>query len=172
MAYVLVYQPKSFRIKGAHTRDIMKKIRPGDVLMRGYVNYLDGYFIPKGKSKCSHSGLYIGDGKVVHAIAEGLLIHDIIDFCRTDRIVVLRPEDGQEWAIEHAIKCEDADIEYDFNFTPDEGKYYCHEFTASCFPNFEIEMLSQKILGLIPAKAVYLSDSFYLNEHFKEIYSK
>jgi hypothetical protein len=130
--------------------------------MRAYVNYLDGYFIPTGKSGCSHSGLYTGNDSVVHSIAEGSVTDDIIDFCRADRIVILRPASGQEWAIEHAKKCADANIEYDFN--------YCHEFTASCFPGLDIKPLSRKVFRLIPSPVVYLADSFYISKDFQLVY--
>ena len=76
----VIYQPTSFRVKGFDTRAIMANIQPGDVVMRAYDDYLDGYFIPKGSSGCSHSGVYIGANKIVHSIAEGSSIIDIIDF--------------------------------------------------------------------------------------------
>ncbi len=166
----VIYQPTSFRIKGSDTRAIMASLLAGDVVMRAYDDYLDGYFIPKGESGCSHSGLYIGDNTMVHSIAEGSSLIDIIDFCRTDKIIVLRPDSGQEWAIEHARKCADANIPYDFDFAPGSGKYYCHEFTASCYPHLHIETVSRKILGLFSSPKAFLADSFYVNTHFTQIY--
>lgn len=173
--YVL-YHPTSFRIKGLHTREILNIVQPGDLVMRSYINYLDGYFIPKGDSDCSHGGLYVGDGKIVHAIAEGTLMDDIIDFCRCDRILILRPCYGQQWAVEHARKCADQNIEYDFDFEPGNGKYYCHELMASCFPYLDIRPLSRPVpvfqcIGLnIPSPVAFLSDSFYVNRHFTSVY--
>lgn len=167
----IIYQPTSFRMKGTHTREIMAILIPGDVVMRAYDDYLDGYFIPKGDSGCSHSGLYIGNNQIVHSIAEGSTLIDVIDFCRTDKIIVLRPNGHQEWAIDHATKCADANIPYDFNFSPGPGKYYCHEFTASCYPKLNIKALSRKILGFIPSPKAFLADSFYTNENFKKVYS-
>jgi hypothetical protein len=166
----VIYQPTSFRVKGKDTREIMTLIKPGDVVMRAYNDYLDGYFIPKGESGCSHSGLYTGDNMIVHSIAEGSEFIDIIDFSRADTIIVLRPDSYQEWAIEHAKKCADANIPYDFNFEPEPGKYYCHEFTASCYPDLEIETLSRKVLGFIKSPKAFLADSFYTNKHFTKIY--
>jgi len=168
--FFLVYHPTSFKVKGTHTRAITGLIEPGDVVMRGYVDYLDGYFIPKGESGCSHSGLYIGENTVVHAIAEGLSEIDIIDFCRCDRLIVLRPVSGQEWAIEHAKKCVDLHIPYDFDFEPGPGKYYCHEFTASCYPGLNVEPLSRKVFGFIDSPVAYLADSFYTNANFSHRY--
>jgi len=168
--FFVIYQPTSFRIKGENTRDIMNNIRTGDVIMRAYVDYLDGYFIPKGESGCSHSGVYVGDNLVIHSIAEGLSQIDIIDFCRADKIIVLRPNSGQDWAIIHANRCVDEKDEYNFDFKPEPGKYYCHEFTASCYPNLNIEILSRKALGFISSPKAFLADSFYTNSNFTKIY--
>jgi Permuted papain-like amidase enzyme, YaeF/YiiX, C92 family len=168
--FFVVYQPTSFRVRGEATLEIMALIQPGDVVMRAYDNYLDGYFIPKGTSGCSHSGLYIGDHTVVHSIAEGSSLINIIDFCRADQVMVLRPSGGQAWAIEHAKKCADKNVPYDFNFKPGSGKYYCHEFTASCYPRLSIQTLSRKVLGFINSPIAYLADSFYTNPNLKMVY--
>lgn len=168
--FFVVYSPTTFKVKGSDTRDIMAAILPGDVIMRAYCNYLDSYFIPKGESHCSHSGIYIGGHHVVHSIAEGSIVDDIIDFCRADRIVILRPDSGQAWAIEHAKKCADDNVPYDFNFEPGAGRYYCHEFTASCYPGLEIDQVSAKVFGFISSPKTFLADSFYINSHFTKIY--
>lgn len=168
--FFIVYHPTTFKVKGSDTREIITVIQPGDVIMRAYCNFLDGYFIPKGVSCCSHSGLYIGDNQIVHSIAEGSIVDDIIDFCRADRIVVLRPRQGQAWAIEHARKCADEHVPYDFNFEPGSGRYYCHEFTASCFPELEIEPVRAKVFGFISSPKTFLADSFFTNPNFTRIY--
>jgi len=168
----VVYSPMGFKIKGGDTRDIIDVLQPGDVVMRSYDNYLDGYFIPKGKSGCSHSGVYVGDNVVIHSIAEGSVVDDIIEFCRADRVVVLRPSAGIEWALQHAKKCADKNIPYDFSFQKNNGRYYCHEFTASCYPGLDIRMLSRKGLGFIPSPMVYLADSFYENHNFKVVFER
>ena len=166
----IAYQPTSFKIKGPETRSIMSLIEPGDVIMRSYSSYLDGYFIPKGESQCSHSGLYIGENQVIHSIAEGSKTDDSIDFCRTDKIIILRPAEGQPLAIEHALKCADSNVPYDFNFESGSGRYYCHEFTASCYPTLNIKPLSGKILNLFDSPEAFLADSFYKNSHFEKVY--
>jgi hypothetical protein len=119
----LVYDPGSYRVKGPDMREVMKRVEPGDVLVRGYVHYLDSYVIP---GYFSHIGLYLGkveasdrrkcteldaakarragreqDGDpedlfatgeqmVVHALAEGVLVEDLLDFCRCDYLAILR----------------------------------------------------------------------------------
>ncbi|WP_242342008.1 hypothetical protein [Anaeromyxobacter terrae] len=104
----IVYDPGSYRVKGRDARAVIDCVRPGDVLVRGYDAYLDGKLIP---GLFSHAGLYlgrtthadralapadardrlaIGEQIVIHAIAEGVLTEDVLDFCRCDRLVVLR----------------------------------------------------------------------------------
>jgi hypothetical protein len=105
----LVYDPGSYLVKGEDIREIIKDIQPGDILVRKYKNYLDGFFIP---GYFSHVGLYLGpvseedvtlvplkqgkehfqfgDQMVMHALAEGVLIEDLLNFCRTDYLAVLR----------------------------------------------------------------------------------
>lgn len=67
-------------------------------MLRGYNHYLDGYFIddPHGYS---HGAVYIGDGKIIHAVAEGVSEIHAADFMKCDRICILRPESGQEDAV-------------------------------------------------------------------------
>lgn len=114
----LLYQPRSYKIKGEEMRQVIEAIKPGDILIRGYKNYLDGYFIP---GFFSHVGLYLGrvpktpdvrlpkkgldsycPGKqvVAHAMAKGVFMEDILNFCRCDFMVILRRKPDQEgWKI-------------------------------------------------------------------------
>jgi hypothetical protein len=122
---VVVWDPGSYRVKGRDARAVMGLVEPGDVLVRGYLGYVDGWFIP---GYFSHAGLYLGEvsesdralctelarsrdrwkgtsrrkprapdaqfaaGKqmVVHALAEGVLVEDLLDFCRCDYMAILR----------------------------------------------------------------------------------
>lgn len=104
----IVYDPGSYRVKGRDTRAVIENVRPGDVLVRGFDAYLDGKLIP---GLFSHVGLYlgrttdadraaapaehqerfaVGEQTVIHAIAEGVVTEDVLDFCRCDRLAVLR----------------------------------------------------------------------------------
>lgn len=166
----LIYQPTGYRIKGKQVRKILSKIQPGDVVMRGYNYYLDGFFIPKGQSNCSHSGIYIGNNKVIHSIAEGVTEDELIDFLKCDYTVILRPKISS-MLINKAIKHAKSVVgkPYDFNFdTATHDKYFCHEFTRSCFPTLNIEKVSGKASFLsLESPKTYLADSFYLNDKFK-----
>lgn len=104
----IVYDPGGYRVRGGDLRSLVDLLHPGDVLVRGFTAYLDGKLIP---GYFSHVGLYLGETtwadsalvpekareklvigkqKVIHAIAEGVLMEDILDFGRCDRLAVLR----------------------------------------------------------------------------------
>lgn len=105
----VVYDPGSYKVRGAHMREAMKRVRPGDILLRRYDSYLDGFFIP---GYFSHVGMYLGEvteadaahvpesmrGRVktgeqmvIHALAEGVLMEDLFDFFRCDGLLIVRP---------------------------------------------------------------------------------
>jgi len=126
--FFLVYDPGSYLVKGFEMREVLDVVKPGDILLRGYNNYLDGYFIP---GYFSHVGLYVGkvdsdheslvtipEGKelfytgeqmVVHAMAEGVFVQDVLDFCRADRMLILRFPD--EFSANEILK--EKDVPFD-----------------------------------------------------------
>lgn len=105
----LAYNPHSFALKGRHTRDIMKVVQPGDILVRSFNGYLNNIFLP-GAFK--HVGFYLGQVTdnhlrkianleytthfvmgpqiVIHAIKGNIILEDLIDFCRCDGLAVMR----------------------------------------------------------------------------------
>ncbi len=105
----IVYRPRSFAIKGCDTREILKLVKPGDILVRSFNNYLNNYFMP-GTFK--HLGFYLSEvteqhlkqfahitpptdfktGKqmVIYAIGDKIFLEDLIDFCRCDGLAVMR----------------------------------------------------------------------------------
>ncbi|HYY58660.1 MAG TPA: hypothetical protein VE842_15105, partial [Pyrinomonadaceae bacterium] len=116
-----LYDPGSYLVKGKDMREVINIVRPGDILVRGYVNYLDGYFIP---GYFSHAGLYLGhvdaeylksiwsdderyapldevlekchagEQMVIHSMAEGVFMEDLLNFCRCDHMMILRFPDN------------------------------------------------------------------------------
>jgi len=176
----LIYSPKGFDIKGEDIEDIINLVDDNNtyIILRSYNNYLDGFFIPTGESKCTHSGVY-SHGRVYHSIAEGVRKDSIIEFCKADRIVVLKPikitDKQQKYVYEHAEKS--VSKPYDFDFK-DKGKgsnlsYYCHEFTVSCFPKtWDIKRLRTSNKIGIKGPEVFVADSFYLSDHFEVVYEK
>lgn len=166
--FFLVYDPDDYLITGECIRDIVDKVRPGDLLLRRYVHYLDGWFIP---GKYSHTGIYIGDGKVIHSVSEGVCYIDIYDFIKCDGIIILRPKSGQNEAIEKAKKFVEESTQYDFDFKDDNETLYCHELAALCYKNLKIEKLVPSLFyGLIKSKTKrYLADSFLTSPDFSII---
>lgn len=167
----LQYSPDEYdyKIHGEQLRTLISKLEPGDVVLRKYTCYLDNYIIP---GEFSHSGIYIGDNKIIHAIAEGVQEIDVLDFFQCDNAAILRPDKGQEDAIETAKKL--LGREYDFKFnTNDDSALYCHELTARCFKNnIEIDPVYAAIGGkefkFLGEK--YIADCFLSNPHFKLIH--
>lgn len=159
----IVYDPGSYKVKGEDIRQVINIIKPGDILVRGYINYLDGYFIP---GFFSHAGLYLGEVKqsdgfnlkteqrgnfrtgeqmVIHSMAEGVFMEDVINFCRCDYMVILRrnPEKESEkgkmvvfrTVFETALQ--NLGIGYDFKFDfNDFHKLSCTELVYYCYKDF------------------------------------
>lgn len=127
---------KTFRLKGKHYREVEQLIQPGDILIRRFEGYVDKIFIP---GFWNHSGIYVGeiDGKphqVIHAISDGVVVEDLIDFMRTDHVCVLRAPKGQ---VEEAIGLAKTTIgsEYDFAFDFKETlRFSCTELIGYCYP--------------------------------------
>ena len=166
---VLVYDPDPFQVTGYDITEIMKLVKPGDVLIRGYNKYLDGKFIPDEKGY-SHAGLYIGGNEVIHSVAPRVCVTHLIDFCEADRIMVLRPICGQDEAI--TIAKSKIDVPYDFDFKSDIGKLYCFELIANCYPQANIQTYTlKKLFGIIKRKC-YIAKSIYLNPYFDIVFER
>ena len=123
----LVENPQAYRIGGRDMQDILNRIQPGDILLRGFDGYVDGMMIRRA-SVCSekdfrpgwftHAALYVGElteadrrhvppafqndagyfqtgsQMLVHAMARGVHCQDLLTFCRSDYLAVLRLQAG------------------------------------------------------------------------------
>lgn len=165
---LFIYYQKGdyYSVSGEDTNKILDVIMPGDVIIRGYDSYLDGYFIP---GEYSHSGIYVGDGYVVHAVAEGVRKDTVIDFCRCDRVSVLRPSKGQDTAIARALSW--IGKPYDFDFTEGESAFYCHELTARAYSELSIDKVVPYFwfIKFKKAEKRYLAESFIASADFRKI---
>jgi len=119
---ILVYDPGSYKVKGEDTREVIDIIQKGDIVLRAYDNYVDGLFIPglfshvgfyygnateanrksagtiiddnPDKLACVQKEEFkVGKQMIIHAMADGVFMEDIINFCRCDRMVILRLPD-------------------------------------------------------------------------------
>ena len=166
---VLAYDPDPFYVTGYDIEHLLGILKPGDVLLRGYNKYLDGKFIPDNKGY-SHAGLYIGKNQVVHAVSPCVEKCHVIDFCEADRIMVLKPKEGQVMATATAIG--KIGLPYDFDYRTDRGKLYCFELISACYPQANIQThVVKKFFGLVKRNC-YIAKSIYLNPHFQKIWEK
>lgn len=166
----IVYDPDMYGMSGSKIRNVLDIIKSGDVVLRGYRHYADGYFIP---GDYSHSGIYIGDNQIVHAVAEGVTNIDILAFLMCDRCCVIRPISQD--AAKHAVAKVQSYIgtAYDFDFSKGDKALYCHELTAiSFFPLIKVERYIPKLFGgLIKGKhKVFLAQSFIESPEFEMVY--
>ncbi|MDM8566503.1 hypothetical protein QUF74_12740 [Candidatus Halobeggiatoa sp. HSG11] len=104
----ITYNVNNFAIKGHHTREILKLVKPGDILIRSFNNYPNNNLVP-GTFK--HVGFYLsevndshlkkfadieqhdfklGRQTVIHAIGGQVILEDLIDFCRCDALAIMR----------------------------------------------------------------------------------
>ena len=86
----MVYDPDDYAMDGQHVQTAISTLQPGDVVLRGYNHYLDGYFIDDLYGY-SHGAIYIGDNKIIHAVSKNVSEIHAIDFMACDRICILRP---------------------------------------------------------------------------------
>lgn len=122
-------------LEGYHCRLIEKLILPGDVLIRRCEGYVDKWLIP---GWWTHAGIYYGDlgsrkHQVIHAMGEGVVTDDLIDFMRTDHLIVLRPP---KHCIDSCLQYAKDQIgkEYDFDFNFDEtNEFSCTELVGYCY---------------------------------------
>ena len=166
----LVYDPDDYAVSGKQVLDIIDVIQKGDIILRGYTKYLDGYFIPD-KLAFSHGAIYIGDGKIIHAVAEGVSETNVVDFTRCDRIAIFRPKKGQSKAISTAKKFLKNKVPYDFGFKKNVSALYCFELCAECYPKLDIpRQTASKFFGLLKKKDVFLAESFFKSKDLRCIY--
>ena len=167
----LIYDPDDFEVSGPKVAQICKILQPGDVILRGYNKYLDGKFIPS-KEGWSHGAVYIGDWKIIHAVAEGVSETDVIEFTRCDRIAVLRPASGQQKAVAAAKKFLEDKVPYDFGFQRGCSALYCFELCRECYPDLKVPTFVVKhFFGLVKRSDVVLAESFFQSEDFKCIFN-
>lgn len=166
----LYYEPGDYyQVSGAESARIAAMLKPGDLLLRGYRNYLDGLFIP---GEYSHTGIYTGAGTVTHAVAEGVCTVSVYDFLRCDRVCVLRPD-----------SCVDVDraLErlrhwlgrpYDFDFQYGDEAFYCHELAAAAYRGLARIRLLVPYLGFIRfcgMQPKFLAESFLDSPDFRVV---
>ena len=165
----IVYDPSEYEMDGVHLKKALSMLKPGDIILRGYNHYIDGYFVddPHGYS---HGAIYIGDDIVVHAVAKGVSEINVVDFMKCDRICIIRPDRGQDAAIEQAKKFAEDSTPYDFYFKHGSSALYCFELCYYCYRDLDIKKIEfKKFFGLVKRNA-YLADSFRKSSDMKVMF--
>lgn len=164
----LVYDPDFFKMPGRKTERLMELLEPGDVILRGYDSYLDSRFI---KGDYSHAGVYVGGGRIVHAVAPKVEETTVIDFAQCDRVAVCRPSKLKDEAVAKARKFLEDQVPYDFWFkSKDPSALYCFELAARCYDGLDVKTFEvKKLFGLI-RRQVYLSKSFKESSDFEVVF--
>ncbi len=115
----IIVEPNTYEIKGKSYYEVKGKIQPGDIILRGFKKYLDGYFIP---GEFSHAGFYVGgeDEKIIHAMTPDVQYTDLVTFMRADAVAIIRfPDltaDDIKITIERAESKLGSPYDYDFMF--------------------------------------------------------
>jgi len=121
-----------YKLKGEHYREIIKLIQPGDILLRRCEQDFDKCLIP---GYWTHCGIYFGGERerVIHAISDGVVIEDIINFMRTDELMILRaPPQYVEKALGLAKEMVNQSYDFLFNFN-DSNRLSCSELIYCCY---------------------------------------
>jgi uncharacterized protein YycO len=129
----ILFGDSHYKMKGENVRRVLDVLREGDVLLRRYDHYLGGMLTP---GFWTHAGLYVGQNNVIHMLADGITKDDILTFCRTDHVAVLRAvgdDYDKYYAVKKAKMLYDADIEYDYDFTSENQDLYCTELVWMCY---------------------------------------
>lgn len=122
-------------------RELLDLVQPGDVVCRTYHYYLDSYFI---KGKYSHSGIVVGYGTVIHAVAEGVSYIDVLDFVKDcDGFVLLRPRKPYDPALAISFAKGQLGRPYDFVFQRGPDAWYCHELARYALLQGGVQMTAR-----------------------------
>jgi hypothetical protein len=171
----LVENPPAYRIGGRDMQAILSKIEKGDILLRGYDGYVDGFMI-RHASVCSskgfqpgwftHAAIYMGkideqdqqhvpetfrqnpsyfqqgENMVIHAMAKGVHTQDLLTFCRSDYLVVLRVKPGLKGLDSETVVAEarrsaldkiGKSYDFDASDTQSFSRFSCSELVYYCF---------------------------------------
>ena len=157
--FFFIYDPHVHKVKGQEARYISNVLEPGDILLSKFDGYISSRMI---KGFWSHAAIYVGNNTIIHAIGKGVQIEDILDFVRTDHIVVLRlknvSQDEINTAIEKAFKMAEDKIMYDYDFDSDNEALYCTELVNACY-NYRFKDYFETVAGnfILNPRGIYNS---------------
>jgi uncharacterized protein YycO len=164
------YKPKFHKVKGHQIRKLLSYLNKGDILLRRFDGYLSTFAI---KGFWSHAGIYIGDDRVIHALGQGVTEEDILDFCRTDHLAVMRlSRDYVHYrspsaVVSTAIEMKGVPYDYDFNFK-DRSSTSCTELVNLCYGEvFSSDMIKYNGEPVLFPDGLYNSSKLLLVTEFR-----
>ncbi len=157
------YKPQFHKLKGDGVRAVIDNLMVGDILLRRHEGYLNVIMTP---GFWAHSAIYAGDDKVLHMLGDGIIIEDILDFCRTDNICILRciNQDSIDNAILNIEKFSQMDIHYDFEFESNDDEFYCTELINKIYNGVFDQQFSNNY-----GKLTLLPDDLLLSDYFVKV---
>lgn len=159
-----------YKLKGTVYRKLRELLMPGDIVLRRFDGYLSSYMIP---GFWNHAGIYIGEDEnkpeqVIHAVSEGVIQEDILNFMRTDHLLVLRCiNERKTKRVKNAIELAKSIVgkPYDFGFDfKDTNRFSCTELVSYCYPHLEV---GKKRFG----KETIVADDFFNCSELKTIWN-
>lgn len=156
----LILAPEGYGVKGFDFEEIQKQIQPYDVLLRRYDRYVGSGFIP---GYWNHAGVVDTEGKILHAIAEGVVKDYLFDFSKTDHICLLRPNFSfhKEIIEERLRRFPGRNYDFDFNFR-DGSRLSCTELVYELFRGYDHKIPLSKVDYVFFEKEIVIPDTIFL----------
>jgi len=123
------------KIRGEEADKVAGLLKKGDVILSRWDRYVTSRAVP---GFWSHCGIASGKKKVIHAALDGVIEDHVLDFLRTDWVMILRmggddAEDARRKAV--AVARDARGREYDYLFDGCDPKaVYCFELVRMAYP--------------------------------------
>ena len=148
---------------------LLERLQPGDVMVTRKEHSLTNYFLP---GYWPHAALYIGDGRVIEALADGVHERSIDSPFSVDAIATIRPQldsDHIEQALQRARTHVGKPYDFDFDFTRAD-RMVCTEVVYRSFEGIgQMQFRLTRRAGRETLAAEDLLNLARQNEHFGHV---
>lgn len=125
------YTDAAHKMTMKQAEELAPKLKPGDIILRRVDGVACNVLNP---GWWKHAGIYVGDGKVVHAVAEGVCTVSVYDFIHEGQhAIVWRPKGAtaaqDQKMVEFAKQQVGKPYDYNFDFK-DTTRFACTELAA------------------------------------------
>lgn len=164
----IIHQRKNLLNK-SDIRKAKKALRPGDIILVGGLRRLTSLII---RGPVTHSLIYLGNNRVIHAIADGVETDHLYEvFCEYDTMTILRSIDNRlnpktyRKKIQTTLDYAKAQLgkPYDFEFSSGKKGFYCTELLYCSFKKGNIETgleMKKKKLPIHPME--FINNNFHI----------